>query len=76
MIALYILMIVCGVVVVGGLSWYAMQDQNLRCNSNGCTGDCSQGRNCTCAPSLETQRRHQLEDEFNNANWPFPVNRP
>ena len=76
MIALYILMIVCGVVVVGGLSWYAMQDQNIVCNSNGCTGDCEQGRRCTCAPSLETQRKHQLEDEFNNANWPFPVNRP
>jgi hypothetical protein len=40
-----------------------------------CTGDCNQGRNCTCmqVPDLETQRKHQLDDEFNNANWPFPV---
>jgi hypothetical protein len=38
-----------------------------------CKGDCNQGRNCTCAPDLETQRKHQLEDEFNNSNWPFPV---
>jgi hypothetical protein len=40
-----------------------------------CTGNCNQGRNCTCAtaPDLETQRKHQLDDEFNNANWPFPV---
>jgi len=40
-----------------------------------CTGDCNQGRNCTCAsgPTLEQQRKHQLDDEFNNANWPFPV---
>ena len=38
-----------------------------------CTGNCNQGRNCTCAPTLDEQRKHQLEDEFNNANWPFPV---
>ena len=43
-----------------------------------CTGNCNQGRNCTCAtpteaPDLEAQRKHQLDDEFNNANWPFPV---
>ena len=65
MIALYILMIVCCVVIIGGLSWYAMQDQDLCCNSNGCTGGCDQGRNCTCvtiAPEI-------------NPNWPFPANR-
>jgi len=38
-----------------------------------CTGDCNQGRNCDCVPDLETQRKHQLDDEFNNSNWPFPV---
>lgn len=50
MIALYILAIVCGVVIVAGLSWYALQDQNVGCNSNGCTGRCDQGRRCTCGP--------------------------
>lgn len=35
-----------------------------------CTGDCNQGRDCTCC-SLE-QRRHQLDDDYYN-NWPFPV---
>ena len=40
-----------------------------------CTQDCNQGRNCTCteSPTLEEQRKHQLDDEFNNGNWPFPV---
>ena len=43
-----------------------------------CTGDCNQGRNCNCVaktvhPTPEEQRRFQLEDEFNNSNWPFPV---
>ena len=38
-----------------------------------CHGDCNQGRNCDCVPTVEQQRKHQLEDEFNNANWPFPV---
>lgn len=38
-----------------------------------CHGDCNQGRNCTCGPTLAEQRKHQLDDEFNNDNWPFPV---
>lgn len=63
MIALYILMIVCGVVIVGTLSWYAMQDQNLRCTNNGCTGDCDQGRNCSCVT---------IVPEI-NPSWPFPT---
>jgi hypothetical protein len=41
-----------------------------------CHGDCNQGRNCDCVPTPEQQRKHQLEDEFNNSNWPFPVNKP
>lgn len=45
-----------------------------------CTGDCNQGRNCNCVtktvhPTPEEQRRFQLEDEFNNSNWPFPVDK-
>lgn len=40
-----------------------------------CTGDCNQGRNCTCC-DLAQQRKHQLEDEFNNSNWPFPIPKP
>jgi len=38
-----------------------------------CKGNCNQGRNCTCAPDYETYINHQRDDEFNNANWPFPV---
>lgn len=76
MILIYIVAFIAIATIIGVLVWFALQDQNIVCNSNGCTGDCSQGRRCTCAPSLETQRKHQLEDEFNNANWPFPVNRP
>jgi hypothetical protein len=43
-----------------------------------CHGDCNQGRNCDCERELDlqAQRKHQLQDEFNNANWPFPVNKP
>jgi hypothetical protein len=40
--------------------------------STKCTGDCNQGRNCTCID----QERLRLEDEFNNSNWPFPVKKP
>jgi hypothetical protein len=41
-----------------------------------CTGDCNQGRDCDCGPTLEEQLKFQREDEFNNSNWPFPVNKP
>ncbi len=37
-----------------------------------CTGDCNQGRNCTCID----QEKLRLDDEFNNSNWPFPANKP
>jgi hypothetical protein len=76
MTLLTIVAIICLATIVGGLTWWALNDRQLNCTNNGCTQDCEQGRRCTCAPSLETQRKHQLEDEFNNSNWPFPVNRP
>jgi hypothetical protein len=76
MTLLTIVAIICLATIVGGLTWWALNDRQLNCTNNGCTQDCDQGRRCTCAPSLETQRKHQLEDEFNNSNWPFPVNRP
>ena len=42
-----------------------------------CHGNCNQGRNCDCVPTPEQQKRFQLEDEFNNSNWPFPTsNKP
>lgn len=51
-----------------------------------CTQDCAQGRQCTCgwpgtterctAVCNKAQAQHQLDDEFNNANWPFPVQKP
>jgi hypothetical protein len=40
-----------------------------------CTGDYNQGRDCDCC-ALDHQQRYQLEDEFNNANWPFPIPKP
>jgi hypothetical protein len=76
MILIYIVMFIALATIIGVLVWFAMQDRQLNCTNNGCTQDCDQGRHCTCGPSLETQRKHQLEDEFNNSNWPFPVNRP
>jgi hypothetical protein len=76
MTLLSILALICLVTIVGGLAWWAIHDRELNCTNNGCTQDCNQGRRCECAPSIKTQRQHQLEDEFNNSNWPFPVNRP
>ena len=38
-----------------------------------CNSDCNQGRSCNCDTNLEAQLKHQRDDEFNNANWPFPV---
>ena len=38
-----------------------------------CHGNCNQGRTCECSPTLEQQKQFQLQDEFNNSNWPFPV---
>ena len=73
MALLSIVALICFVVIVGGLVWWAIHDRELNCTNNGCTGDCDQGRCCTCVPSPETQRRYQLEDEFNGANWPFPT---
>jgi len=76
MVLLYIVAFICFATIVSVLVWFALQDRELNCTNNGCTQDCNQGRCCTCGPNSETQRKHQLEDEFNNANWPFPVNRP
>jgi hypothetical protein len=86
MVLVYIVMLISLATILGVLVWFALQDQHIVCNSNGCTGDCNQGRQCTCGwpgtteqcsdTCYKTQRKHQLDDEFNNANWPFPVNRP
>jgi hypothetical protein len=73
MILVYIVMLISLITIIGVFVWFALQDQHIVCNSNGCTGDCCQGRNCTCDIN---QERLRLDDEFNNANWPFPVNRP
>ena len=86
MTLLTIVALICLVTIVGGLTWWALNDNQLNCTNNGCTQDCNQGRRCTCgwpgtteqctATCYKTQRKHQLDDEFNNANWPFPVNKP
>ena len=63
MILIYIAMFISITTVLGVLVWFALQDQNIVCNSNGCTGDCSQGRNCSCVT---------IVPEI-NPNWPFPA---
>lgn len=86
MTLIFITAIISFTVIVGTLVWWAINDCTLNCTNNGCTGNCNQGRTCTCgwpgtteqcsSTCYKTLRKHQLEDEFNNANWPFPVNRP
>ena len=41
--------------------------------TSACTGNCRQGRDCTCGIDQEKLR---LEDEFNSSNWPFPKSKP
>lgn len=48
MAIIYITMFVCIVSIVVVLVWFALQDQDIACNSNGCTRSCRQGRTCTC----------------------------
>lgn len=66
MILIYIVIFVALAAIIGVLVWFALQDQRIVCNSNGCTGDCSQGRNCTC----------QGDTPDTNPNWPFPKSKP
>jgi hypothetical protein len=63
------------VVVALGVWAYAVATyyiKNTESTKSTCTGDCNQGRDCACVD----QERLRLEDEFNNANWPFPVKKP
>lgn len=66
MTLIYIAMFISIATVVGVLVWFAHQDPMIVCNSNGCTGDCMQGRNCDCVGDTPDT----------NANWPFPRSRP
>lgn len=54
-------------VAVNAAGGYPPYQDSTKCNQ-----DCSQGRACTCID----QTKLRLDDEFNNANWPFPVNKP
>lgn len=86
MILIYIAATIAVVTIIGSIVWWAMQCHTLDCSNNGCTQACNQGRTCTCgwpgtteqcnATCYKTQLQHQLDDEFNNSNWPFPVTRP
>ena len=64
MTILTIVVLICVAVVVGGLVWFAQQNPLIRCCSNGCTGDCTQGRHCDCAVDPA------------DSPWPFPKERP
>lgn len=48
MTLIYITVFIAVATIIVTLVWFALQDQNIVCNSNGCTHDCNQGRTCTC----------------------------
>ena len=48
MVLLYIVMLISLAAIIGTLVWFAMQDPTIVGNSNGCTRQCSQNRQCTC----------------------------
>ena len=66
MILIYIAAFISLATIVSVLVWFAMQDRELNCTNNGCTGDCEQDPNCNCVGDTPDT----------NSNWPFPVNRP
>lgn len=49
MTLIYIVIFVALAAIIGTLVWFALQNPRIVCNSNGCTRDCNEGRNCTCA---------------------------
>lgn len=67
-----IIMCVIGAILVWAWLVTDYYIYNSKDTPTGCTSECNQGRNCTCVD----QERLRLEDEFNNSNWPFPVNKP
>lgn len=67
-----VIMCVIGAVLVWAWLVVDYYTKNTEIVSSKCTGDCNQGRNCTCID----QEKLRVEDEFNNANWPFPVSKP
>jgi hypothetical protein len=69
MVLIYIVGLIAWVTIVGGLVWFAQNNRQLNCTSNGCTGDCNQGRDCDCI----AQQKLRLA---NTANWPFPKSKP
>jgi hypothetical protein len=66
MILIYIVAFIAIATIISVLVWFAMQDRELNCTNNGCTGDCNQGRDCSCVGDTPDT----------NSNWPFPRNRP
>ena len=48
MILIYIVAFIAVATIVSTLVWFAVQNTDIVCNSNGCTNNCSQGRTCTC----------------------------
>lgn len=66
MALIYIVIFVALATLIGVLAWFAHQNPDIRCCSNGCTGDCNQGRDCDCVGDTPET----------NANWPFPKERP
>lgn len=67
-----IIMFVIGAILVWAWLVADYYTKNPDAVITGCTSNCNQGRNCTCVD----QEKLRLEDEFNNSNWPFPVQKP
>ena len=73
MIIIEIVTLIAVAAMISVLLGYVLKNKSIRGTTSYCTQDCDQGRHCTCAPSTEQQLKYQLDDEFNGANWPFPV---
>lgn len=63
---MHLLLIIC---VIAAVVWWAWKVTdyytfNRDAMTSACTGDCDQGRNCTCVKQQD------------NAAWPFPKDRP
>lgn len=66
MTLIYIVIFIILAATIGALAWFAHQNPRISCCSNGCTGDCDQGRRCTCVGDTPST----------NTNWPFPKEHP
>lgn len=60
---LFAVVVICIVVIAWGVAMYWVSQNSEQTQ---CTGDCNQGRQCTC----------QGDTPEDNSNWPFPKYKP